>query len=240
MLNSQPEVIHIARDGGTGIDELPRLIEHRDIHKQSVATHQLILPIVSHTTSLPAISTPTPWRIQWSTFPGAALAAASRVLASSNSRPDMLRAEPVFRARRQCARDIEPMEHELIAERDIDVVGVEHGMAAHLQHALAGRPPYVHIDCDVLEPGTVPTDYRVAAGLTLAQLTACAHAIARSEVVGLEIGELETDDAPSSDSRRDAQSIMHALEALMLAMERSTALVPLGGGPGTAGEAQRR
>jgi len=44
----------------------------------------------------------------------------------------------------------------------------------------------------VLEPGVVPTDYLVGGGLSLAELRQAAEVLARSEVVGIQIGELET------------------------------------------------
>jgi len=57
--------------------------------------------------------------------------------------------------------------------------------------AVGRRPTYVHIDCDVLSPGIVPTDYEVPGGLTLQDLGAALEALARGTVVGLEIAELE-------------------------------------------------
>lgn len=44
---------------------------------------------------------------------------------------------------------------------------------------VAGRPVYVHIDCDVLEPGLFTTEYREPGGLPLAQLDELASALAR-------------------------------------------------------------
>ena len=44
---------------------------------------------------------------------------------------------------------------------------------------------------DVLEPGQVPTEYQVPGGLLLHELAACMEALARGEVVGMEIAEYE-------------------------------------------------
>lgn len=60
-----------------------------------------------------------------------------------------------------------------------------------LADALGGRPAYVHLDCDVLEPGLLRTDYAVPGGLTLEDLSECAETAAAHEVIGLEVGELE-------------------------------------------------
>lgn len=89
-------------------------------------------------------------------------------------------------------RDIDPPELELIEGAGIPLVGPGEGFAERLGRAVDGRPVYIHIDCDVLAPGIVPTDYLVDGGLSLAELRQAAEVLARGEVVGIEIGELET------------------------------------------------
>jgi len=88
-------------------------------------------------------------------------------------------------------RDLDAFEAALIAQHQIPVIAPGPDMAAQLEAAVAGRPVYLHLDCDALEPGTVPTDYRVDGGLTLAQLSACCEALARSEFIGIEIAEFQ-------------------------------------------------
>lgn len=94
------------------------------------------------------------------------------------------------------ARDIDPPEQKLIDAGDVTLVKVGSDIANDLRHAIAGRPIYVHIDCDVLDAGTVPTDYLVPDGMTLADLRATAEVLADSEIVGIEIGELESTTDP--------------------------------------------
>lgn len=113
-------------------------------------------------------------------------------------------------------RDLDPAERELVDSGSVTLVPVGSTMADELRRMVDDRPAYVHIDCDVLDPGTVPTDYRVPFGMTLAQLNACATALTRSELVGVEIGELEVDDS-DPHSYRPAQKIVDALEPLLLA-----------------------
>lgn len=112
-------------------------------------------------------------------------------------------------------RDIDQPEQHLVDAGRISLVPVSRDMADVLRQRVAGRPVYVHIDCDVLEPGTVPTDYTVSGGMTLAQLTDCAQALSESEIVGIEVGELEVDDAESPDAARPADLIVKALEPLL-------------------------
>ncbi|MFD5601283.1 arginase family protein [Leucobacter sp. NPDC058333] len=114
------------------------------------------------------------------------------------------------------ARDIDEPERAVLASGDIRVVPVGADMSARLALAIDGRPVYVHIDCDVLDPGIVPTDYHVPGGMTLEQLTACARALAQSEVIGLEIGELETGETPP---RQAEALIVDALEPLLARLD---------------------
>lgn len=112
-------------------------------------------------------------------------------------------------------RDLDVAEQNLVTEGLIDLVAIGPDMAAKLRRVIAGRPVYVHIDCDVLEPGIVPTDYTVPDGMTLAQLGACARVLADSEVIGLEIGELETDaEDHGAGMHAPARTIICALEPL--------------------------
>jgi arginase len=98
---------------------------------------------------------------------------------------------PPTRAVLAGTRDIDPAEHRAIALHDIPLIPPGPGLAATLQRAVAGRPVYVHIDCDVLDPGIVPTEYQVPGGMSLVDLHSAAVALAECEIVGIEIGELE-------------------------------------------------
>lgn len=122
------------------------------------------------------------------------------------------------------ARDLDTPEQLLVDNGTVALVPVGPAMADQLGGIIAGRPVYVHIDCDVLDVGIVPTDYRVPGGMTLDQLRACAEVIAHGEIVGLEIGELETADPapgpPGADGREPARSITAALEPLLAFLSR--------------------
>jgi len=67
---------------------------------------------------------------------------------------------------------------------------------------------------DVLDAGTVPTDYLVADGMTLDDLLATTKVLAESEVVGLEVGELES--APDSHTPPTyVTALLRALDPLL-------------------------
>jgi arginase len=88
-------------------------------------------------------------------------------------------------------RDLDPFEQELITAQSITHLLPGPDLPHQLQAAIAGRPVYVHLDCDVMEAGIVPTDYMLAGGLLLDDLLACSTVIAKHEVIGLEIAEFQ-------------------------------------------------
>lgn len=89
------------------------------------------------------------------------------------------------------ARDIDAGEQLLIDSKQLMLVKAGSDLAQRLAEAIGDRPVYVHIDCDVLEPGTVPTEYLVPGGLTVADLQQAATVLAKNELVGLEISEFQ-------------------------------------------------
>lgn len=114
-------------------------------------------------------------------------------------------------------RDIDPAEQELIDRGIVSLVPPGEDIADRIRAAVAGRPVYVHLDCDVLEPGIVPTDYHVPGGLALDELRATAEALSAGQVVGVEIGELEADAAPQR-TLAAARLIVDAMQPLLDAL----------------------
>lgn len=88
-------------------------------------------------------------------------------------------------------RDLDPFEQELIARRSIPHIKPQGDLKNEIRTAIAGRPVYVHLDCDVLNPGIVPTDYVHEGGLSLDDLRACCEVIVKHEFVGIEIAEFQ-------------------------------------------------
>jgi arginase/N-omega-hydroxy-L-arginine amidinohydrolase len=89
------------------------------------------------------------------------------------------------------ARDLDPFERRLIDEGVLRHVRVGPGLLDDLDAAVRDRPVYFHLDCDVLEPGLVPTDYRVPNGLSFDELAGVANRLAKNAVVGVEVAEFE-------------------------------------------------
>ena len=89
------------------------------------------------------------------------------------------------------ARDIDPPEQDLIDSGIIRHVPVGPMLVDDLAAAVADRAVYFHLDCDVLDPGIVPTDYSVPDGLSLDDLHDVAKMLGRNRIIGVEIAEFE-------------------------------------------------
>jgi len=111
------------------------------------------------------------------------------------------------------ARDLDPDELRLIEEGKLKHLVLGPNLAERLREAIDGRPVYVHLDCDVMDPGLVPTEYEVAQGLTMEDLRACAAVIAESDVVGIEIAEFEA--SWRNGKPGDAGPLIAALESIV-------------------------
>src|SRR5690349_17577665 len=95
------------------------------------------------------------------------------------------------------ARDLDPFERGLIDEGVVRHVPVGPHLLDDLDATVGDRPVYFHLDCDVLEPGLVPTDYRVSNGLSFNELAGVANRLAKNEIVGVEVAEFEGTSTPT-------------------------------------------
>jgi arginase len=102
------------------------------------------------------------------------------------------------------ARDLDPHERQLIESGVLKVITPGSRLVQRLSAAVGERDVYVHLDCDVLEPGLVPIEYQVPGGLNFEDLHACATELAKRKIVGVEISEFESewlDGRPGSPDR---------------------------------------
>ncbi len=89
-------------------------------------------------------------------------------------------------------RDLDPFERHLIKTQRLIHIAPQADLVAKLCAATSGRPVYLHPDCDVLDPGIVPTDHRHAGGLSPHDLRTCREeALAEGRVIGVEIAEVQ-------------------------------------------------
>ncbi len=121
------------------------------------------------------------------------------------------------------SRDLDTGEMALIKSGKVRLVSPGPELITQLRTAIDGRPIYIHLDCDVLEPGIVPTNYRVPGGLTLDNLHAASILLAEYEILGLEIAEFE--NAWSENAEAVSPSVLlDALEPLINRLESTSRL----------------
>lgn len=107
------------------------------------------------------------------------------------------------------ARDLDPAEQDAVADGRLALVAPGPDLPARLASEVGAGPVFVHVDCDVLEPGAVATDYAVPGGLTLDELRDAAGALAGVDVLGLEVAEYE---GPAAST---AEDVVRALAGLV-------------------------
>jgi arginase family enzyme len=90
------------------------------------------------------------------------------------------------------ARDLDPAEQKLIDTGAVHHVAPGSQLLERLSEMLGNAPLYVHIDCDVLNPGIVPTEFTVPEGLSADELHGACELLAANEIVGLEIAEFQS------------------------------------------------
>lgn len=94
-----------------------------------------------------------------------------------------------------------------------------------LLRRLQGKPVYVHLDCDVLEPGLVPTDFQVPGGLSLERLATAMEALATLTIVGLEVAEFQTGWSPDEQGAATA-GLLQSMHPLLNAVRNARQAPP--------------
>lgn len=125
------------------------------------------------------------------------------------------------------SRDLDPPEIEKIRTGKIRLIKPGSDLAAEIISACGARPVYVHLDCDVLNAGLVPTEYQVDGGLGFDDLRHAFSALSRLRVVGFEIAEYE--GAWPDGGECDPTPLLDAIAPLAGAMAAVSHRRPLGG-----------
>lgn len=120
-------------------------------------------------------------------------------------------------------RDLDAPEQALV---DAGTIKLAAGTSLHtaLDEYVGDRPVYFHLDCDVLEPGTVPTDYHVPNGLTLEDLAAVSQRLSQNPIIGIEIAEFEAAADPTDDTNF-VGPLLEALAPVMTSLHTDTPCV---------------
>jgi arginase family enzyme len=121
---------------------------------------------------------------------------------------------------------LDPANVVLVGARDLDAAEQAHvddgtialaagpGLLDALDRHVGDHPVFVHLDCDVAEPGLMPTEFSVPGGLDLPALRTVADRLARNPLAGLEIAEFEA-QGDAADSERRAAALLDAVAPLL-------------------------
>jgi arginase/N-omega-hydroxy-L-arginine amidinohydrolase len=101
----------------------------------------------------------------------------------------------------------------------MQTAGIRHlppgpNLIAELEEAVGNSALYVHVDCDVLDPGIVPTEFTAEHGLSLEIFKEACALLAKCELVGLEVAEFES-VWPKSGAQASPQPLVDALVPLV-------------------------
>lgn len=111
-------------------------------------------------------------------------------------------------------RDIDPAEAELLDDAGVTVLAPEESTPDRVVELVAGRPVWIHVDWDVLEPGYIPAAYRVGGGLLPHQIAALFAALPAGSVRGVELAEFEAGDSEVPE-RVSVELIVETLQHLL-------------------------
>lgn len=111
-------------------------------------------------------------------------------------------------------RDIDPAEGDLLAGAGVTVLAPSDSTPERVRELVAGRPVWIHVDWDVLEPGYIPAAYRVGGGLLPHQIAAIFSALPQGSVCGVELAEFEAGDAEVPE-RVSVELIIETLQHLL-------------------------
>ncbi|MEU1006905.1 arginase family protein [Streptomyces sp. NPDC005890] len=104
------------------------------------------------------------------------------------------------------SRDIDETERELIRAAGVRVIPPKEATPEAILAAIGDSPVWIHIDWDVLDPGSVPADYTVPDGMLPAQIRAIFEAVPQDRLLGVELAEL---NAPAgSEAGEQAVSLI--------------------------------
>lgn len=92
-------------------------------------------------------------------------------------------------------RDIDPAETDLLAGAGVTVLEPTESTPARVVELVAGRPVWIHVDWDVLEPGYIPAAYQVGGGLLPHQVADIFAVLPTERVRGVELAEFEAGSA---------------------------------------------
>lgn len=111
------------------------------------------------------------------------------------------------------ARDIDPEERELLEQAGVRILSPEQSSPQAVLERVAGRPVWIHVDWDVLEPGFIPAAYKIPSGLLPRHIAAIFAAVPHESIRGVELAEFEAGD-PQVPERLSVELIVETFQHL--------------------------
>ena len=117
-------------------------------------------------------------------------------------------------------RDLDERERDLLERSAVTVVGASLETLVYVQNALDRAPVYVHLDLDVLDPGSFPALFPAAGGLAPDKLYDLLEAVAgECELVGLELTAFEAPADPL-ELASAVSTVLDVIDPLLAAIGR--------------------
>lgn len=113
-------------------------------------------------------------------------------------------------------RDIDPAEADLLTGAGVRVLAPADSTPERVLELIDGRPVWIHVDWDVLEPGYIPAAYRVGEGMLPHQIAAIFAALPAGSVRGIELAEFEAGD-PDVPEHVSVELILETFQHLLRA-----------------------
>lgn len=92
------------------------------------------------------------------------------------------------------ARDIDDKEAEIITGSGVRIISPAQVSSERITQEIGNAKVWVHIDWDVMEPGFLPVDYTVPAGLLPSQIHEILSSIPKESFLGIELAELNASE----------------------------------------------
>ncbi|MGW6174393.1 arginase family protein [Arthrobacter sp. NPDC055138] len=116
------------------------------------------------------------------------------------------------------ARDIDTAEMDLLQHAGVTILSPEQATPEAVLELVAGRPVWIHVDWDVLEPGYIPAAYKIPSGLLPRQVAAIFSALPNGDVLGVELAEFEAGD-PDVPEALSVELIVETFQHLQQPLE---------------------
>ncbi|MCG2621862.1 hypothetical protein LVY72_08015 [Arthrobacter sp. I2-34] len=82
----------------------------------------------------------------------------------------------------------------LLQHAGVTILPPEQATPEAVLELVTGRPVWIHVDWDVLEPGYIPTAYKIPAGMLPRQIAAIFAALPAESIGGVELAVFEAGD----------------------------------------------